>query len=56
MIYYDAIGKKLSLTASDYFAFSVVYTPPPARSSASKTIPAHQRPQPHNEGLVDVAS
>ena len=57
VIYYDAIGKKLSLTASDYFPFSVVYTPPPAPffcvENQSCSTNAHNL---HNEGLVEEAS
>ena len=56
VIFYDAIGKKLTLTADDYFPFSVVYTPTQAPffccENQSCSTNAHNL---YNQGLVEEA-
>jgi aldose 1-epimerase len=57
VIYYDAIGKKITLTAPDFFRYSVVYTPPPMPffcvENQSCSTDAHNL---HAKGLVKEAS
>jgi aldose 1-epimerase len=56
VIYYDAIGKKLVLTADDYYSFSVVFTPTQAPffccENQSCSTNAHNL---YNQGLADIA-